>query len=70
MLFFDLWVVRTIWEKELPENHQYLLSARTSLNIIENELTRFIPMQTNKKIGRNDKCLCGSGVKYKKCCGK
>lgn len=22
----------------------------------------------NKKIGRNDPCLCGSGVKYKKCC--
>ena len=25
---------------------------------------------TNKKIGRNDECLCGSGKKYKKCCGK
>ena len=22
------------------------------------------------KIGRNDKCPCGSGKKYKKCCGK
>lgn len=22
-----------------------------------------------KKIGRNDPCSCGSGVKYKKCCG-
>lgn len=22
------------------------------------------------KIGRNDKCPCGSGLKYKKCCGK
>lgn len=21
------------------------------------------------KIGRNDPCLCGSGRKYKKCCG-
>lgn len=21
------------------------------------------------KIGRNDKCICGSGLKYKKCCG-
>lgn len=21
-------------------------------------------------IGRNDPCLCGSGKKYKKCCGK
>jgi uncharacterized protein YecA (UPF0149 family) len=21
------------------------------------------------KVGRNDPCLCGSGKKYKKCCG-
>ncbi|MDP3012166.1 MAG: SEC-C metal-binding domain-containing protein, partial [Candidatus Hydromicrobium sp.] len=25
---------------------------------------------TAKKIGRNDPCLCGSGKKYKKCCGR
>jgi SWIM/SEC-C metal-binding protein len=24
----------------------------------------------DKKIGRNDPCPCGSGKKYKKCCGK
>jgi SWIM/SEC-C metal-binding protein len=24
----------------------------------------------DKKIGRNDPCSCGSGKKYKKCCGK
>jgi len=24
----------------------------------------------NKKIGRNEQCYCGSGLKYKKCCGK
>ena len=23
----------------------------------------------NKKIGRNEKCPCGSGKKYKHCCG-
>jgi len=23
-----------------------------------------------KKVGRNDPCACGSGKKYKKCCGK
>jgi len=25
---------------------------------------------TTKKVGRNDPCTCGSGQKYKKCCGK
>jgi uncharacterized protein YecA (UPF0149 family) len=26
------------------------------------------PINVNIKIGRNDKCHCGSGIKYKKCC--
>jgi uncharacterized protein len=28
-----------------------------------------IPVRTTPKIGRNDPCPCGSGKKYKKCCG-
>ena len=27
------------------------------------------PIHSEKKIGRNDPCLCGSGKKFKKCCG-
>jgi preprotein translocase subunit SecA len=27
------------------------------------------PVRVGKKIGRNDPCPCGSGKKYKKCCG-
>ena len=26
--------------------------------------------RTSPKVGRNDPCPCGSGKKYKKCCGK
>ncbi|MGH9545975.1 MAG: SEC-C metal-binding domain-containing protein [Terriglobales bacterium] len=26
-------------------------------------------MRSTAKIGRNDPCPCGSGKKYKKCCG-
>lgn len=26
------------------------------------------PIQTNKKVGRNDPCVCGSGKKFKQCC--
>ena len=29
-----------------------------------------LPVRTEPKIGRNDSCNCGSGQKYKKCCGK
>ena len=28
------------------------------------------PKVNGKKIGRNDPCPCGSGKKYKNCCGK
>jgi len=27
-------------------------------------------VRTGAKIGRNDLCPCGSGKKYKKCCGR
>ena len=27
------------------------------------------PVLSDKKAGRNDPCPCGSGKKYKKCCG-
>ena len=28
------------------------------------------PIKKDEKIGRNDSCPCGSGLKYKQCCGK
>lgn len=28
------------------------------------------PYVRGEKIGRNDPCPCGSGKKYKKCCGR
>lgn len=35
----------------------------------EGTMVRAKPL-TVSKIGRNDPCSCGSGIKYKKCCGK
>lgn len=28
------------------------------------------PRRVGKKVGRNDPCPCGSGKKYKQCCGR
>ena len=28
------------------------------------------PVHVEKKVGRNEPCPCGSGKKYKNCCGK
>ncbi|MDI6799400.1 MAG: preprotein translocase subunit SecA [Actinomycetota bacterium] len=33
------------------------------------ERERPAPVSTGSKVGRNDPCPCGSGKKYKKCCG-
>lgn len=34
------------------------------------DLTKQKPKRTGPKVGRNDPCPCGSGKKYKQCCGK
>ncbi|MFW9847331.1 MAG: PBPRA1643 family SWIM/SEC-C metal-binding motif protein [Candidatus Thorarchaeota archaeon] len=39
----------------------------TSLEILLNPTKTFI---SEKKVRRNEPCPCGSGKKYKKCCGK
>ncbi|MBW2054446.1 MAG: SEC-C domain-containing protein [Deltaproteobacteria bacterium] len=33
-------------------------------------LNRTKPIEAQNKVGRNEPCPCGSGKKYKKCCGK
>ncbi len=39
-------------------------------NTFQEETTNIYSFQTGKKIERNDPCPCGSGLKFKKCCGK
>jgi preprotein translocase subunit SecA len=34
------------------------------------QLEKAKPVRTGPKVGRNDPCPCGSGKKYKQCCGK
>ena len=34
------------------------------------EVAQAVPVRTGPKVGRNDPCTCGSGKKYKKCCGR
>ena len=36
---------------------------------IEDNVKKFNPNFVGKKIGRNEPCFCGSGKKYKHCCG-
>ena len=36
----------------------------------ESKMSASTFVRKDKKIGRNDPCPCGSGKKYKQCCGK
>lgn len=49
------------WEEVLPQEERARIAKewRLSKQVVNEE-----------KIGRNDPCPCGSGKKYKKCCGK
>ena len=37
---------------------------------IQKSYRESVTVRNENKIGRNDPCTCGSGKKYKKCCGK
>lgn len=49
------------------ERAQYVESRSDNPN---QQPTKRVPMVAETKIGRNDPCPCGSGLKYKNCCGK
>lgn len=49
---------------ERPKERQDLVENRTDAGEVKNQPRRV------EKVGRNDLCPCGSGKKYKKCCGK
>ncbi len=49
------------WDRVLPKEKQAEISDR---------YRRSRTVVKDPKIGRNDPCPCGSGKKYKKCCGR
>jgi hypothetical protein len=69
-----------LWRQEIAEEEQNRIKRVERLNRLASE--RFAgkqlsqsPLKSSKprvnpnKVGRNDPCPCGSGKKYKKCCG-
>jgi preprotein translocase subunit SecA len=64
-IVFALFNVRNIEIKETDNNN-----ATTDEDFIDDKHDNIIDFQKHRKIGRNDLCPCGSGKKYKNCCGK
>jgi preprotein translocase subunit SecA len=57
-------------EDEVEEIAEEQRSRKLIFNISGDEERHQEPAKSAKVAGRNDPCPCGSGKKYKKCCGK
>lgn len=67
-LYFNMHDAKADWLYNLPEWEEILSAERRKE--IEKEYKSSKIVVKGDKIGRNDLCPCGSGKKYKKCCGK
>ncbi|MDD2981225.1 MAG: SEC-C metal-binding domain-containing protein [Hespellia sp.] len=56
------------WLYELPQWDNIFDEATKKALYLEQKKSGTVVKE--KKIGRNDPCPCGSGKKYKKCCGR
>jgi len=63
----DLMTVRIMTEEDVKREQQAKITATSGAN---DGSEKKQPVRKGKKIGRNDPCPCGSGKKYKHCCGK
>lgn len=66
-LYYNMVGAEAKWLYELPQWEQLLTVERRKELYLEQRKSGTIIKE--KKIGRNDPCPCGSGKKYKKCCG-
>jgi hypothetical protein len=67
-LYYNMVAAKAEWLYELPQWNSILdEEKRKELYKAQKRSTTIVK---GKKIGRNDPCPCGSGKKYKFCCGK
>lgn len=74
---FDMFneMIHNIWEDTVKflyrvENPEKIRRKKVAEPIVTGDAESNKPVRNEKKVGRNDPCPCGSGKKYKKCCGQ
>lgn len=68
LLYKNMVDAKADWLYELPQWNAIFSEEKQKELYKEQKNSRTV--RKEKKIGRNDPCPCGSGKKYKKCCGK
>ncbi len=67
-LLFNMYEAKAPWLYELPEWDGVLDAEKRTEIFREWKASKVFVAE--KKVGPNDPCPCGSGKKYKKCCGR
>lgn len=67
-LYYNMVGVPAEWLYDLPQWDD-ILTAQRKRELMKASRERNTVVK-KEKIGRNDPCPCGSGKKYKKCCGR
>ena len=68
LLYKNMVGAKADWQYELPQWKD--IFSEEELKALYKEQKLSTTIRKEKKIGRNDPCPCGSGKKYKHCCGK
>lgn len=67
-LYFNMLDAKAEYLYNLPQ-WEAIFSADKRKEI-QKQFRETVIVRNDNKVGRNDPCTCGSGKKYKKCCGK
>lgn len=67
-LYFNMLDAKAEYLYNLPQWEGIFSSEKRKE--IQKQYRESVMVRNENKIGRNDPCPCGSGKKYKKCCGK
>ena len=65
----DINKVQSTLENRYDNFYELVRQRHQRLKLLYSNYLKTLQLEKNKKVGRNDPCLCGSGKKFKKCCG-
>lgn len=68
LLYKNMVAAKADWLYELPQWQE--IFSDEDMKKLYKEQKESGTIRKEKKVGRNDPCPCGSGKKYKKCCGR